>query len=186
MKKSFRTKKVILIILISVISFTLFFGSFFCAINIYFPKKYQTEINLYSQKYNIEPVLIFSLIKTESNFNKDAISSKGAVGLMQIMPSTAIFIADELKFNNFTVDDLLIPKINIEFGVYYLNYLIKKFENIDTAICAYNAGETIVKKWLLDENYSVDTLSLTNIPYPETYNYLKKVKIYSKFYQFLT
>lgn len=160
-----------------------FVGSLFCFFGYFFPKKYSIYINELSKKYNVDKVLIYSIINTESGFNSNAQSSKGAMGLMQIMPTTATFIADELQVENFKVADMFVPSVNIEFGTFYLNYLFSKFDSIEAVICSYNAGETVVRTWLNDKKYSPDGVNLTDIPYKETANYLSKVKTNYKVYK---
>lgn len=140
-----------------------------------YPLKYKNIIKTYADEYLVQPELIASIINTESNFNKKAISNKGAVGLMQLMPSTAKWIAN-LEGIEYKEEYLLNENFNIMVGVYYLDYLSKKFNNIDVAIIAYNAGEGNVLKWLENSSYSNDGKSLYKIPFKESENYLKKVK----------
>lgn len=99
-----------------------------------------------SHKYGMTPELIFSLIHTESTFNSRAISNKGAIGLMQIMPTTAEGIARELNVEWSGREMLYDPVINIEFGTYYLHDLLKNFNDMDTALSAYNIGPTKISK----------------------------------------
>lgn len=178
------SKKIITTLIFIICVLVTFLASFFCYFNILYPKKYSIFINNFSQKYSVDKVLIYSVINTESNFNANATSSKGAMGLMQIMPPTALFIAEQLNIENFNTKNLYNPETNIEFGTFYLNYLLNKFDNIDAVICSYNAGETVVRRWLNDKNYSTDGKTLDQIPYTETSNYLKKVqqnyKVYKK------
>ena len=150
--------------------FAYFFVFIFCTLfllfagvlsNIIYPIKYYEEIKLNSNKYGVETSLILSVMKAESNFNENAISKRGAMGLMQLMPSTASFIANKIDLS-FKEDDLMKSEINIELGTAYLSYLISKFKNISIAICAYNAGEGEVSTWL-DENGN-----LKQIKYAET------------------
>ncbi len=99
-----------------------------------------------SHRYDMNPDLLFSLIHTESTFNSRAISNKGAIGLMQLMPATAESIAEELDIEWSGKEMLYDPVINIEFGTYYLHYLINNFNNIDAALAAYNIGPTKISK----------------------------------------
>ena len=94
-----------------------------------YPIKYKSEIIKYSEEFNIDSALVASVINAESKFDKNAISKKGAIGLMQILPSTANFIASKLKVYDFRKEDLLLPEINIRFGCYYINYLSNKFSS---------------------------------------------------------
>ena len=91
-----------------------------------FPIKYKTEINTYSKKYNLQPELVASIINVESGYNKNAISNAGALGLMQLMPSTAEEIATKLQIKDFNINNV---ETNIEFGCYYLNYLLNRYNN---------------------------------------------------------
>ena len=146
-----------------------------------FPLKFKKEVKYYSTIYNVKPELIFAIIKAESGFNANVISPKGATGLMQILPSTADWLSKKLNEPSYDLTD---PNINIKFGTFYLSYLTEKFKNADIVICAYNAGEGIVKKWLADSNYSSDGVALNCIPYNETKQYLSKVKKYQQVYKF--
>lgn len=101
-----------------------------------------------SNRYSVTPELIFSLIHTESSFNSKAISRKGAIGLMQIMPSTAEGIARELDIEWSGIEMLYDPATNIEFGTYYLHNLVKNFNDIDSALTAYNIGPTRLSKMI--------------------------------------
>lgn len=161
-----------------------FFGVFFavafvflavfginCVYGYIFPIKYEEEISYASEKYGVEEAVIYSMINIESHFNKNALSNKGAVGLMQVMPSTAEMVAEQLSIEEF---DLIFPQENIEIGTAYFASLLKRFENLETALCAYNAGPTNVASWLKNEEYSQDRESLSYIPFEETRNYVAK------------
>ena len=146
---------------------------FFCFIAfnfIFYPIKYKTPVFKTAKEFGLEPALVYAIIKTESNFNSEAVSPAGAMGLMQIIPSTAKWIAGELN-EEFNENNLYNPETNIKYGCFYLKYLFDKFDNIDAVICGYNAGETIVKSWL-DEKGNID---IDKISYTETKNYYKKV-----------
>lgn len=172
---------VISIILITILVIGIYL--FLCLGYVLYPIKYKESIFNYSQEYNIDKELIASIINAESSFKTDAISKKGAIGLMQLMPSTAQWIADKLdiQYN----DELLYnPDYNIHLGTYYLSYLKRKFNDTTVILCAYNAGEGVVKNWLNNTNYSKDGKTLHYIPYYQTRAYTKKVidslKIYAK------
>lgn len=140
--------------------------------NFMYPLKYKEEILLAAQIYSVDPVLVASVINAESSFKKDSVSPKNAIGLMQLLPSTADSLTDE-EF------DLFDPKTNIFLGVKYLAYLIKKFSDVDTALFAYNAGEGNVQRWLTEQNVK----KLQTCPFKETNAYVKKVKSNMKFYR---
>ena len=150
-----------------------------------YPYKYEEIVNKYSYEYNLDPFLVLAVIKTESNFNKDAESSKGAKGLMQIMDSTGEWIASKLEIDNFNTNMLYEPEINIEFGCWYLNNLLKEFGDLSLALAAYNGGSGNVTKWLNDPEYSSDGENLTYIPFKETKKYVDKVSTRYNVYKFL-
>jgi len=120
---------------------------------------YVDIINTACNRHGVDPALVHALVKVESDFNPYALSRKGAMGLMQLMPKTAVDMHVGNSFN---------PHENIDGGVKYLRYLIDRYEgNISLALAAYNAGETAVKKWG------------TIPPYPETQHYVQRIlKIY--------
>jgi soluble lytic murein transglycosylase len=93
-----------------------------------------------SDRYRLSPDLIIALIETESSFDKNAVSEKGAVGLMQLLPSTAADVARDLKVEWDGAHQLRDPELNIEMGAFYLNQLIERFDDIDLALAAYNMG----------------------------------------------
>lgn len=154
--------------------------------NYVYPLDYKDEIFTAADSYDLDRALVFSVVKIESGFNKDAESESGAVGLMQITPSTGKYIADMLKLSNYDLKD---EHTNVNFGCFYLKYLLSKFENTETAVCSYNAGEGNVTLWLLNADYSDDGITLKNIPFPETREYIKNFKKtfenYKKLYGYL-
>ncbi|MBR4949293.1 MAG: lytic transglycosylase domain-containing protein [Clostridia bacterium] len=141
----------------------------------FYPLKYSEQVYEYADEYNLSKELVFGIIKTESNFKEDAVSSAGALGLMQITPDT--FRWALLRDNNKTLSekDIYTPEINIKYGCYIFRLFLDEFQVEETAIAAYNAGRGAVNKWLLDERYSKDGKTLYHIPYGETRHYVKKV-----------
>ena len=164
-------------------SFSFIFLSIFATNCIYgyiFPIKFSEEISLASETFDIEKSIIFSVINIESHFNKNVISSKGAVGLMQVMPSTASVVSKEIRLQEF---DLTNPKDNIFIGTCYISKMLDRFENLETALCAYNAGPTNVSNWLKNQEYSDDGQTLKIIPFEETRNYIQKFRTNYNFYK---
>ncbi len=151
-----------------------------------YPYKYETMVNKYSKKYNLNPLFVLSVIKVESNFEERAKSSVGAIGLMQITGETGSEIANKLGYKNFISNDLYNPETNIEFGCFYLKDLFKEFNDRDLVIAAYNGGRGNVRNWLKNKEYSKDGDNLHNIPFPETKEYVEKVNkaydMYKKIY----
>ena len=151
----------------------------FVIFNFFVQKKdYHQLVEKYSEKYGLEKELVLAVIKAESDFQETAVSKSGALGLMQIIPRTAKWIATE--FNElYEKQKMFEPETNIKYGCFYLNYLFDKFKKQDVVICAYNAGEGVVRDWL-DEN---GNLIKEKISYEETRNYLKKVSEYYENYK---
>ncbi len=138
------------------------------------PVFHKESVYHYADLYKQDPLLILALIKAESHFFKKAKSARGAVGLMQLMPSTAKQIAKELNVRNFKAEDLEEPKTNIRFGTYYLAKLHKEFGNNSlTALAAYNAGSKNVKDWL--KLNKTKTLQLEEIEFLETKKFVQDV-----------
>lgn len=162
------------------------FAGTYCAKAISYPKKYESIIEKVCSEFSIPQPTFYALVNTESSFNPNAKSSAGAIGLTQLLPKTAEYICvkNNLDYSNF---NLYNPHDNLYIGAMYLRYLIDKFDTLYTALAAYNAGETVVRNWLNNKQYSLDQISLYNIPYSETKNYIKKIKkaeqIYINFYK---
>ena len=171
MKKFF----VFLLILISVI-----FAA--CAfVKLRFPLKYAENVKESATRYDLDETLVFAVIKAESGFDKDKISKKGAVGLMQIMPETAKYVSKE--FFSGREFDLTTPADNIEIGCFYLAYLAEKFDNRAEILAAYNAGEGNVKLWKKEKG---SPLTEKDIPFPETRRYINKVTCYFNIYKIIS
>ena len=177
-------KKLLVIVLVAA---TMFFITQYGVKKFFFPYKYKEYVDKYSKEYNVDPLLVLSVIRGESNFNPDAVSSRGAKGLMQIMDSTGEWIAKEIGIENFTPDMLFNEETNIRMGCWYLKNLEGEFGSLDLLIAAYNAGSGHVAQWLKDERYSGNGKDLTYIPFAETKKYVDKVKtnynVYKHFYR---
>ena len=149
--------------------------------------KYEEFIEEYSSEYGIDPYSVAAIIWTESKYNPKAISSAGAMGLMQIMPETGEWIAEKLDIADFNADMLLEPELNIRMGCWYLKNLEKLFSEQNTIYAAYNAGPTRVTDWLGNTDYSIDGINLLNIPFEETEQYVERIskayEVYKLFYK---
>ena len=139
-----------------------------------YPLAYKQEIETAGYIHHIHPSLIASVINEESSFNNLSESRAGAIGLMQLMPQTAEWLASKLKIEYYK-EKLYEPTYNINIGTYYLRYLLDEFGDEYTALCAYNAGEGQIKKWLLDTRFSSDNKTLQSTPFKETNEYVYKV-----------
>ncbi len=150
-----------------------------CFYGYLFPTKFKEEVASASTSFGVDRAVIYSVINVESGFQKDAVSRKGAIGLMQLMPDTANEIAQKLDIKSF---DLKNPQDNITLGTFYFSTLKKRFKDEKTALCAYNAGPSNVSLWLLNKKYSDDGKTLKNIPFKETREYIEKINKNLKYY----
>lgn len=152
-------------------------------IKILYKKEYSEYVSKYSQQYGVDENLIYALIKAESNFDENASSLKGAKGLMQLMYSTAEDVAKKIGIK-FTEDNILVPEINIQIGTKYISILLEKYECIEVALAAYNAGSGNVDTWIEKGTIKADGSDIENIPFKETNNYVRKImrdyKIYNE------
>ena len=132
-------------------------------------------------KEKVDPALVLSIIRQESEFFRAAKSRTGALGLMQVMPATAKEVSRKLKIKYVKRDLLINEKYNVQIGTYYLNYLLNRFDGSKVlSLAAYNAGPGKVKKWINNmgdpRRKGIDPLIwIELIPYGETRNYLKRV-----------
>ena len=147
---------------------------------------YSNYVEKYADEYDVDKYLIFAIIKAESNFEERAESSKGAKGLMQLMYSTAEEIADKVDID-LNEDNVLEPDININLGTKYISILIQKYENINLALAAYNAGSGNVDNWISEGILKEDGTDIENVPFNETNNYVRKIlrdyEIYKQLYE---
>ncbi len=141
----------------------------------------EAAISRYSEEYDVDPYLVAAIIHVESGGRQTAVSPKGALGLMQLMPVTAEWIAGKLG-ETYNLESVTEPYTNIRYGCWYLNFLFERFTPVSTVLAAYNAGHNAVRKWLDDSSYSSDGVTLQHIPYPETEQYVEKVELaYEKY-----
>lgn len=149
---------------------------------IYFPKDedepeqliYEKYVKSASEEFAVDESVIYAVIFCESNFQADATSSVGAMGLMQMMPATFDEMQGYLN-EQYDTEALYEPEVSIRYGTYYLSRLYRIFDDWELTFAAYNAGPTRVLEWLDDDQYTVDG-KLVEIPYPETAHYVEKVK----------
>ena len=146
--------------------------------SVVYPQKYTLQVEKYAAEFGVEEPLVYAVIRTESNFRSDAQSHAGAVGLMQLMPSTFDWLQEKLDGEIlYTSDALTDPDVNIRYGTYLLSCLLEQYDgNMSTAVAAYNAGSSTVNGWLADSACSSDGKTLSVIPYEETKNYVDRVE----------
>ncbi len=140
----------------------------------------------YAGIYDVDENLVYAVIKAESNFNSNAKSNKDAIGLMQLVESTAKDVSKKVDIQLIGDDfkeKLLDPDININLGTKYLSILLERYQNIEIAVTAYNAGIGTVDNWIEKGIIKADGSDIENIPYKETNNYVRKIlrdyKIYN-------
>ena len=147
-----------------------------------YPIKYEEQVNKYCADYNVESTLAQAVIREESKFNEQATSNSGALGLMQIMPDTGEWIAQQLN-EDYGDDYLYDVDRNIRYGVWYLSELMLEFSgNKVLVLAAYNAGRGTVWGWIEEYGWNKDFDNVEAIPYPETRDYVKRVlRSYEKY-----
>jgi soluble lytic murein transglycosylase len=152
-----------------------------------YQKPYDEHVKKAASEFNIDPYLLWALMREESYYKQDAVSRVGALGLMQIMPETGKFIASKLK-TEFKQEELLEPEVNIRFSAYYLKSLLNTFSgDIDKALASYNGGSGNVKKWSMSNIGASKNGFPTAVLYSETREYITKVRnsyhIYKMLYE---
>lgn len=153
--------------------------------NVY-PLKHANTIADASIEFGVDVFLVAAVIKVESNYREAVVSRKGAVGLMQILPSTAGEAAMRVGLVDYTTEDLYKPDVNIRLGTWYLGHLLCMFEgDLDYALMAYNGGPRNVQQWH-DGGQIEPGGDLGAIPFRETREFVRKIKrtipIYKKLY----
>jgi TolA-binding protein len=153
-----------------------------------FPKAFWVNAKKAAVKNNLDPWLVLSLMRQESAFNSTVISSAEAVGLMQLLPSTAAEVARSMNLPAPALEELQNPETNILLGTKYLSHLLEQFnQNVIFALAAYNAGPNKVESWIKIRKDLPPLEFMESIPYFETRAYVKKVlrnyAIYLALYQ---
>ena len=137
---------------------------------------YQQDIITYSEKNSVDPFLIAAIIKNESNFKHKAVSGVGAVGLMQIMPDTGRWIAEQMGLADYKDSDLYQTRTNIRMGCWYVGELEHEFQhNLVLLMIAYNAGRGQTHDWMQENGWDYDFNDTKAIPYADTREYVTKV-----------
>ena len=171
-------KTAILLLLLLALAATLLFTCFRERIDHWeYPMKYQEYVTYYADKYSIDPLMLYSFIRTESNFNPKAESNAGARGLMQITEVTFDWIKSKIApTEDLTFDSLYDPETNIRFGCYFVSYCLLRYQDdLATAAAAYHSGWGTVDELLAQPEYSADGKTLDHYPYPQMRQYVKKI-----------
>jgi soluble lytic murein transglycosylase len=150
-----------------------------------YPIHYKDIITQCSLKHDVDPFLITAVVRVESRFRPEAVSAKGAMGLMQVMPDTGNWIARELGIQGFDTEILYDPATNLDLGTWYLAFLLRECNgDLVCALAAYNAGRGNVSKWIQEKRWNGTEEDLDSIPFPETRDYVKKVlRLYNKYHE---
>lgn len=144
---------------------------------------YRDTIEKYAEMYGLDPAFVTATAFSESSFRQTVRSSAGAIGVMQIMPLTGLWIAGKIGLTDYTVEMLLDPDVNIRMGCWYISYLMEKFHrNEKTVSAAYYAGPARVEAWLADQRYSRDGKNLDVIPFERTRSFVERMAIYYQIY----
>lgn len=176
-------KKIFVIFVIVCLVFaSVTFGGNFVMKKLY-PVKYSDIVEKYSEEYGVEKSLVYAVIKSESNFKPNAVSSVGALGLMQLLPETFEWLTDKTG-DVLSKENLFEEQTSIKYGVFLLKLLLDEFDGETfTAVAAYHAGIGIVGQWLENPEYSKDGKTFDYIPYDDTRLYIENVKTAKKIYE---
>lgn len=136
--------------------------------------KHTEFVEKYAAEYGVDKALLYAVIRTESSFNANAVSSAGARGLTQITPDTFSWLQTKTG-EKLELEMLFDPETSIKYGAFFLSMLLKEFGETETALAAYHAGRTKVNSWLKDREISPDGKTIPVIPIQQTSHYVNKV-----------
>lgn len=141
-----------------------------------YPQPYSDEVFKYSNKYGHDVLLVYSLIREESRYNKNAVSRSNARGLMQLIRGTANDSAQEVGIHQYSFNKLFDPEINVELGSFYLRKVLDRYNGeIPLGLASYNAGPNRVAEWVNTIGYNKFDEFIEKIPITETRNYVKRI-----------
>ncbi|SFM07554.1 lytic transglycosylase domain-containing protein [Pelosinus propionicus] len=171
------------IIILAIIAYGIYNTDWFQKKYIY-PFPYQDIVYQYALERELDPFLVAGVIRTESKFDAKALSPKGALGLMQMMPETAKWVAEQMEKHDFATMQLENPEINISMGTWYLASLKKEFKGNEVLmLAAYNGGRGNVKQWMGQYSWDMSFRDSKKIPFGETKKYVDRVLESKKRYQ---
>ena len=151
-----------------------------------FPKPYWTDLKRFAAANGLDPFLVASLIRQESEFNPYAVSRANAVGLMQLLPKTGKLVAKEEKLKRYNASQLYTPAVNMQLGTRYFKGMVDKFGSFEYALAAYNAGSDRVEEWMGQGKYRDAEEFVESIPFTETREYvqaiLRNANVYRQLY----
>jgi soluble lytic murein transglycosylase len=151
---------------------------------ILFPRLYWPDLQREAAANSLDPYLVASLIRQESEFNPGAVSHADAYGLMQLLPRVGRDEARAAHIQRFSVASLLAPSTNIQLGTHYFKEMVTQYNGqVEYALAAYNAGSNRVDEWLRDGHYSDVAEFVESIPFTETREYVQAIMRNAKVYQ---
>lgn len=171
-------KRGLVVVLILALAGSVLFALFRDRINKWeYPIQYAEYVTYYADKYDIDPLMLYAFIRTESNFDPRADSDAGARGLMQITEVTFDWIKSKIApTEDLSFEDLYDPETNIRFGSYFVSYCLLRYQDdLATAAAAYHSGWGTVDDLLAQSQYSADGKTLDHYPYPQMRLYVKKI-----------
>lgn len=171
-------RRVLAVIVILAVAGSILFALFQDRINKWeYPIQYSEYVTYYADKYDLDPLMLYAFIRTESNFNPRADSDAGARGLMQITEVTFDWIKSKIApTEDLTFENLYDPETNIRFGSYFVSYCLLRYQDdLATAAAAYHSGWGTVDDLLSQPEYSADGKTLDHYPYPQMRLYVKKI-----------
>ena len=141
-----------------------------------FPRPYWGDLTADAQRNGVDPYLVASLIRQESEFNPGAVSKANAFGLMQLLPSVGKAQAKRIGMRGFSANSLLNPQTNLQLGTANLRQVLDRFSGQpEYALAAYNAGDSPVRRWMAENNYKDLPEFVESIPYSETREYVQSI-----------
>jgi soluble lytic murein transglycosylase len=140
-----------------------------------FPRPYWTDLKRFSSANALDPYLVASLIRQESEFNPNAVSNKNALGLMQLLPKVGKGVAKQEKIKHFTTTQLFNPATNLQLGTKYFRSMVDQFGGFEYALAAYNAGDYRVRDWQAGGKYRDIQEFVESIPFTETREYVQAI-----------
>ena len=152
-----------------------------------FPRAYWPDLRKYASANALDPYLVASLIRQESEFNPNAVSHANAVGLMQLLPKVGRGVAKQEKIRHFNAQQLFTPSTNLRLGTRYFRSMVDQFGSFEYALAAYNAGTDRVQDWMGQGKYRDPQEFVESIPFTETREYvqniLRNAYVYRKLYE---
>ncbi|MEW6045563.1 MAG: lytic transglycosylase domain-containing protein [Bacillota bacterium] len=151
-----------------------------------YPVYHRDVIEDWAARRGLDPWLVAAVVRVESNFRPTAVSSRGARGLMQLLPDTARWVAEQAGERDFFPDLLFVPEVNVRLGTWYLAELLKEFDGREAlALAAYNAGRGNVRRWLAESAWDGTESALGGVPYRETRKFVARVLRLRRIYRWL-